>query len=119
MIRRRLVQFMAVFVAGAALACPGAAEHVDTGAAAGLLPATFVHQVGRVWEIEQWLAKEYAAVPIAIVPIMHRGNPAFRVLFVAGSARPGGGEGPERMLIIDAGSLQPIEPHIPHGAPDS
>jgi hypothetical protein len=42
--------------------------------------------------MEKRLAKEFAGRPIAIVAIVQGGNPAVRVVFVEGSARPGDGD---------------------------
>jgi len=101
--------------AGAAILCltalVGAAEPAS---------ATFVHQVGRMWMIGEWVRKTFDGRVVELTPITYRGNPAFRVSFVPGdgSGHPGSGL---RTFIIDAGSMAPVEelkdyvPPVPSG----
>ena len=70
--------------------------------------ATFVHIVGRTWMIEQWVKSEFDGSVVELTPIMHHGNPAFRVSFLPGGAS-GAPTAPLRTLIIDAGSMQPVD----------
>lgn len=44
-------------------------------------PATFVHMVGRMYMLEEWVTKDLGGEVIDIVPIDYQGNPAFRVEF--------------------------------------
>lgn len=78
------------------------------GIAAAPASATFVHMVGRTWMIEQWVAKEFDGRIVELTPISHNGNPAFRVSFVPGGAS-GPSDEPLRTLIIDAGSMAPVD----------
>lgn len=52
-------------------------------AIAGAAPAhaTFVHSVGRDYMIREWVDKDLDAELLAITPIMHGGNPAYRVVY--------------------------------------
>lgn len=86
--------------------------------AAAPASATFVHMVGRVWMIEQWVAKEFDGRILELTPITYEGNPAFRVSFVPGGASGASSE-PPRTLIIDAGSMAPIaelQGYVPPGS---
>ena len=86
--------------------------------AAAPASATFVHMVGRTWMIEQWVAKEFDGRILELTPITHKGNPAFRVSFVPGGASGPSSE-PVRTLIIDAGSMAPVdelEGYVPPGS---
>ena len=87
-----------------------AAGTLLAGACLSALPAsaTFVHMVGRTWMIEQWIKAEFDGSVVELTPIMHHGNPAFRVSFIPGGAS-GASTAPPRTLIIDAGSMQPVE----------
>ncbi len=55
------------------------------GSAASLAPepaaASFVHSVGRDYMIREWVDQDLNADILAITPIMHEGNPAYRVLY--------------------------------------
>ena len=72
-------------------------------------PATFVHMVGRMYHIEKWVVRELGAELIDIVPIFHKGNPAFRVIYRAK------GESEATTVVIMAGagfahnSIAPVE----------
>jgi hypothetical protein len=72
-------------------------------------PATFVHMVGRMYHIEKWVVEELGAELIDIVPIFHKGNPAFRVIYRAK------GESEATTVVIMAGagfahnSIAPVE----------
>ncbi|MBL27577.1 MAG: hypothetical protein CMM50_08530 [Rhodospirillaceae bacterium] len=69
-------------------------------------PATFVHTVGRTDMIRTWLEKKLGAEIIEIIQVDWKGNPAYRARFLA--TDPETGERRERILIFDAGSVQPI-----------
>lgn len=72
-------------------------------------PATFVHMVGRMYHIEKWVVRDLGAELIDIVPIFHKGNPAFRVIYRAK------GESEATTVVIMAGagfahnSIAPVE----------
>lgn len=69
-------------------------------------PATFVHTVGRTDMIRTWLETKLGAEIIEIIQVDWKGNPAYRTRFLAED--PETGERRERILIFDAGSVQPI-----------
>lgn len=52
-------------------------------ALAGAAPAhaTFVHSVGRDYMIREWVDEDLDADLLEITPIMHGGNPAYRVVY--------------------------------------
>ena len=72
-------------------------------------PATFVHMVGRMYHLEKWVVEELGAELIDIVPIFHKGNPAFRVIYRAK------GESEATTVVVMAGagfahnSIAPVE----------
>lgn len=107
-----------VFAVAAAMGfvCVAASGHALTIPPAPLAPplalyrpATFVHMVGRMYHIEKWVVEELGAELIDIVPIFHKGNPAFRVIYRAK------GESEATTVVIMAGagfahnSIAPIE----------
>lgn len=52
-------------------------------ALAGAAPAhaTFVHSVGRDHMIREWVDKDLDADILELTPIMHGGNPAYRLVY--------------------------------------
>ena len=109
---RNLVVFAVAAVLG--FVCVAASGHALTmppapPAPALYRPATFVHMVGRMYHIEKWVVEELGAELIDIVPIFHKGNPAFRVIYRAM------GESEATTVVIMAGagfahnSIAPVE----------
>ncbi len=43
--------------------------------------ATFVHSVGRDHMIRTWVDKDLDAIVVDLTPIMHKGNPAYRLVY--------------------------------------
>lgn len=50
--------------------------------------ASFVHSVGRDYMIREWVDQELDSELVAITPIMHGGNPAYRVSYRPRSEAP-------------------------------
>ena len=74
---------------------------VVTGAPKMILPATFVHMVGRFAMIEEWIEDDLEATLDEIIPIQHGGNPAFRVIYIAK-----GKQEPTTVVIMAGGGFE-------------
>ena len=74
---------------------------VVAGAPKMILPATFVHMVGRFAMIEEWIEDDLEAALLEIIPIHHGGNPAFRVIYIAK-----GDEEPTTVVILAGGGFE-------------
>ncbi len=111
---RNLMVFAVAAVLG--FVCVAASGHALTMPPAPLAPplalyrpATFVHMVGRMYHLEKWVVEKLGAELIDIVPIFHKGNPAFRVIYRAK------GESEATTVVVMAGagfahnSIAPVE----------
>ena len=102
---------MAVCTAKLGHAAPTAVPQPHAAAieAPFLHQATFVHMVGRMWMIEQWVTHDLLGTLIEAMPITHEGNPAFRVTYL-----PQDSTEPKTVILMangafEKGEFQPIE----------
>ncbi len=77
--------------------------------------ASFVHSVGRDHMIREWVDRDLDSVLIEITPIMHGGNPAYRVTFRPRSSAPGSAA---TEVLVRADDFRDMKPVLVDPQPD-
>ncbi len=81
------------------------------GPAAG----SFVHSVGRDYMIREWVDQDLDSDLIEITPIMHEGNPAYRVIYRPRSGTP---ESATTEVLVRADDFRDMKPVLVRPRPD-
>lgn len=77
--------------------------------------ASFVHSVGRDYMIREWVDQELDSVLVEITPIMHEGNPAYRVSFRPRSDAP---DSRPTEILVRADDFRDMKPVLVHPRQD-